>query len=105
MLIFASGEFFYARALAEDPGVTLDDWREAASLLEETARTARRVLGGEHLDVAKIEYDLQVARHNIGAHNAPLPPPATRLEARLREAVAAYAAVGRLPSRAPNRAP
>ena len=97
---------------AEDPGATLDDWREAASTLEESARIARRVFGGEHPDVAKIEYDLQGARSYIGANNAPLPPPATRLEARLREAVAADAELGRdrqaptaLPSRAPDRAP
>ena len=38
----------YALALYNDTGATLDDLREAVTTLEETARTARRVLGGTH---------------------------------------------------------
>ena len=38
----------YAMALYEDPGATLDDLREAVTTLEDTERTARRVLGGAH---------------------------------------------------------
>ena len=38
----------YARALWNDDGATPDDLREAVTTLEETARTARRVLGGAH---------------------------------------------------------
>ena len=38
----------YARALYEDPGATLDNVREAVTTLDETARIARRVLGGSH---------------------------------------------------------
>ena len=36
----------YAQALYKDPGATLDDLREAVAELEDTERTARRVLGG-----------------------------------------------------------
>jgi hypothetical protein len=52
----------YARALSEDPGATLADLREAVSTLEETERTARRVLGGTHPDTERIEDKLQDAR-------------------------------------------
>ena len=38
----------YAESLYSDPGATLDDLREAVTTLEETERTARRVLGGAH---------------------------------------------------------
>ena len=34
--------------LYEDDGATLDDLREAVTTLEDTERTARRVLGGAH---------------------------------------------------------
>ena len=36
----------YARTLYMDAGATLDDLREAVTTLEDTERTARRVLGG-----------------------------------------------------------
>jgi hypothetical protein len=52
----------YAQALSEDPGATLADLREAVSTLEETERTARRVLGGTHPDTESIEDELQDAR-------------------------------------------
>ena len=38
----------YATALYMDDGATVDDLREALTTLEEVARTARRVLGGNH---------------------------------------------------------
>ena len=38
----------YARALCTDPSATLDDLRKAVTTLEDTERTARRVLGGAH---------------------------------------------------------
>ena len=50
------------RALCEDPAKTLDDLREAVSMLEEIEPTARRVLGGAHPLTAGIERDLQEAR-------------------------------------------
>ena len=49
----------YASALCEDTGATLDDLREAVTTLEETERTARRVLGGAHPLTAALENQLQ----------------------------------------------
>ena len=58
----------YANALKEDPAATRDDLREAINTLEETERTARRVLGGAHPLVVDIERDLRVSRAALGAH-------------------------------------
>jgi tetratricopeptide (TPR) repeat protein len=52
----------YAQALYADPDATLDDDREAVTTLEDAERTARRVLGGAHPNMAKIERSLQQAR-------------------------------------------
>ena len=52
----------YATALYLDTGATLDDLRESVTTLEETARTARRVLGGAHPTTVNIEDDLRNAR-------------------------------------------
>ena len=46
---------------------TPDDLREAVTTLEDTERTARRVLGGAHPDVAGIAMSLQVARAALRA--------------------------------------
>ena len=54
--------WIYARALFADPGATLDDMREAVTTLEDTARTARRVLGGAHPTTVGIERTLKEAR-------------------------------------------
>ena len=56
----------YAGVLCQD-GATLDDLREAVSTLEDTARTARRVLGGANPTTANIERDLQNARALLSA--------------------------------------
>ena len=45
-----------------DPAATLDDLREAVSTLEDTERTARRVLGGAHPVTRGIELHLRNAR-------------------------------------------
>ena len=45
----------YAEALFYDSGATLDDLREAVATLEDTERTARRVLGGAHPTAKQIE--------------------------------------------------
>ena len=45
-----------------DDGATLDDFREAATTLEETTQAARRVLGGAHPVVTSIENSLRTAR-------------------------------------------
>jgi hypothetical protein len=55
----------YAGALYRDPGATLDDLREAVQTLEETALTARRVMGGAHPLVKGIEKSLKGARTTL----------------------------------------
>ena len=52
----------YARALFGDDAATLDDLREAATTLEDTARTARRVLGSSHPTTEGIEDALRLSR-------------------------------------------
>ena len=52
----------YAQSLSKDPNATLDDVREAVTMLEETERISRRVLGGAHPVTAGIETDLRNAR-------------------------------------------
>ena len=66
---------FYAETLYEDPAATLDDLREAVSTLDDTARTARRVLGGSHPTTKGIEGELQNARAVLRARDTP--PPGT----------------------------
>ena len=51
----------YATALSMDPDATLDDLREAVSMLSETAPTAQRVLGRSHPDAVSIERALRDA--------------------------------------------
>ena len=60
----------YARALYEDDAATLDDLRKAVTMLEETARTARRVLGGAHRVTEGTECALQEAREALRAREA-----------------------------------
>ena len=52
----------YAAALCNDDGATLDDLREAVTMLEETTRIAGRVLGPANPTAAGIEDDLRAAR-------------------------------------------
>ena len=54
-------------AFYEDPAATLDDLREAVTTLEDTERTARRVLGGAHPITEEIEDDFQNARAALRA--------------------------------------
>ena len=63
--------WYYAMALYEDDGATLDELREAVTRLEDTARIMRRVLGGMHPLTAQIEYCLQEARSKLAAIDAP----------------------------------
>ena len=65
----------YAMALYRDTSATLDDLREAVKTLEETERTARRVLGGSHPTTAGMEKSLQNARAALRARESPSPPP------------------------------
>ena len=61
----------YANALYEDPAATLDDIREAVTMLEETDRTARRVLGGAHPLVSTIERNLVSSRAALREASSP----------------------------------
>ena len=61
----------YARALYEDTGATVDDLREAVTTLEETERTARRVMGGAHPLVTGIGKSLRDSRAVLAAREAP----------------------------------
>ena len=63
----------YALALANDPGATIDDLREAVTTLEDTERTARRVLGGAHPIAMGIEVQLQNARVALRAREDTAP--------------------------------
>ena len=63
--------FGYARALYKDKGATLGDLREAVTTLEDTERTARRVLGGAHPTTTGIEAELRRARADLRAREAP----------------------------------
>ena len=57
----------YAMALYGDPAATLNDLREAVTTLEDTERTARRVLGGAHPLTVDIEGNLREARAALRA--------------------------------------
>ena len=57
----------YGRVLYKDDGATLDDLRESVTTLEDTTRTARRVLGGAHPLVPDIEDTLKQSRITLRA--------------------------------------
>jgi hypothetical protein len=61
----------YARALCKDPSATPDDLREAVTTLEETERTARRVLGGAHPLTEAIERHVGKSRAALRARETP----------------------------------
>ena len=63
--------FLYVWTLYKDPGTTLDDLREAMTMLEETARTARRVLGDAHPLTVDIEKSLRKVRAALRARETP----------------------------------
>ena len=58
-------------ALCDDSGATLDDLREGVETLEDTARTARRVLGGPHPSTTGIEQSLRYAQAALRARETP----------------------------------
>ena len=60
----------YANSLC-NAAATLDDLREAVTTLEDTERTARRVLGGAHPTTAGIEKSLRNSRKVLRAREAP----------------------------------
>ena len=53
--------------LCNDTGATLDELREAVTVLEDSERTARRVFGGAHPLTACFEEDLRNARAALRA--------------------------------------
>ena len=55
-----------------DTGATLDDLREAVKFIEETMRTAQRVLGGTHPHVVEIKPALRNARAVLRARETRL---------------------------------
>ena len=57
----------YVTALGLDTGATLDDVREAVTMLEESERTARRVLGSAHPLTTGFESNLRKARAALRA--------------------------------------
>ena len=61
----------YTEALYQDDAATLDDIREAVATLEETDRTARRVLGGAHPLVSTIERNLVSSRAALREASSP----------------------------------
>ena len=61
----------YAIALYRDAAATLDDLHEAMTTLEDTERTARRVLGGAHPLTEALERHLQNARAALRARETP----------------------------------
>ena len=61
----------YAQALYKDAGATLADLREAVTTLEDTERTARRVLGGAHPHTVDMEQSLRKARAALRARETP----------------------------------
>ena len=64
----------YADSLYKDDAATLDDLREAVMTLEDTERTARRVLGSAHPDTRGIGSSLRDARANLRARDAVAAP-------------------------------
>ena len=61
--------WLYAEALYRDPAATLNDFREAVTTLEDTARIARRVLGPSHPTTEDIVRDLQLAQAALAARD------------------------------------
>ena len=66
-----SMRWIYGGALFKDDNATLDDLREAVTTLEETERTARRVLGRSHPSTAGVERALREARAALRARETP----------------------------------
>ena len=64
----------YAYTLYKYPGATLDDRREAVTMLEDIEPIARRVLGGAHPTTSAIEHDLRAARAALRAREQPSEP-------------------------------
>ena len=66
-----AAESINAEALYSDGGAALDDLREAVTTLEETERTARRVLGGAHPLTKNVEASLRKMRARLRVRETP----------------------------------
>ena len=64
----------YTAALYKDDNATLDNLREAVTMLEEIAQIARRVLGSAHPLVDNVEWHMRNARAALRARETPSPP-------------------------------
>ena len=62
--------WLYGMALCDDPGVTLDDLREAVTTLEDAARISRRVLGSTHPTTESLDDELRMARAALRARES-----------------------------------
>ena len=69
-IITLKTRWLYARALLLDTSATLDDLQEGVTTLEETNRTARRVLGGAHPITGWVEASLHNARASLHTREA-----------------------------------
>ena len=63
----------YGQALYRGESATLDDLREAVTILEDLAPSARRVLGGAYPLAMSIETTLRDARATLRARETPSP--------------------------------
>ena len=54
-------------------GATLDDLREAVTMLEDTDRIARRVFGGAHPTTEEMDDELRAARAFLRTRETPSP--------------------------------
>ena len=64
----------YAAMVYDDPDATLDDLREAADVIEDTARIARRVLGNTHPMTKGLEQDVSASRAELRDRETSPPP-------------------------------
>ena len=75
----------YALMLCTVEGATLDDVREAVTMLEESALIARRVLGSAHPVAAAIESHLRASRAALRTRETPPPVVVAREDGDLDE--------------------
>ena len=69
--VAAAAEACADDTIAGDPGSTLDDIREAMTMLEDLTRITRRVFGSAHPLVALCEDSLRIVRKKLGASETP----------------------------------
>jgi hypothetical protein len=63
--------WIYGVALYNNTGATLDDLREAATTLEETAKTIRQVYGGAHPLTFRVDQALRASRAALATRETP----------------------------------